>query len=75
MQLIKGLDDESDDCDYKGKSKENYIFNIHYSNPTFICNYLIRVFPYSLDAIEFQGDGFDSPNRQFYCMEKSLDIL
>ena len=73
MQLIKGLDDESDDCDYRGKSKENYIFNIHYSNPTFTCNYLIRVFPYSLYAIEFQGDGFDSPNRQFYCMEKSLD--
>ena len=26
MQLIKGLDDESDDCDYKGKSKEKYIY-------------------------------------------------
>ena len=72
-QLIIGLDDESDDCEYKGKSKENFIFNIHYSNPTFVGNYLIRVFPYSLAAIELQGDGFDSPNRQFYCMEKSLE--
>ena len=72
-QLIKGLDDESDDCECKGKSKENFVFNIHYSNPTFTGNYLIRVFPYSLTAIEFQGDGFDSPNRQFYCIEKSLE--
>ena len=72
-QLIKGLDDESDDCETKGKSKENFVFNIHYSNPTFTGNYLIRVFPYSLTAIEFQGDGFDSPNRQFYCIEKSLE--
>jgi len=73
MQLIKGLDDESDDCSYKGKSKENFIFNIHYSNPTFTGNYLIRVFPYSLTAIELQRDGFDSPNRQFYCIQKSLE--
>ena len=72
-ELIKGLDDESDDCDYQGKSKENFLFNIHYSNPTFTGNYLIRVFPFSLTAIEFQGDGFDSPNRQFYCMDKSLE--
>ena len=74
MELIKGYDDESDDCECKGKSKENnFIFNIHYSNPTFTGNYLIRIFPYSLTAIEFQGDGFDSPNRQFYCIEKSLE--
>jgi len=72
-ELIKGIDDDSDDCEYKGKSKENFLFNIHYSNPTFTGNYLIRVFPYSLTAIEFQGDGFDSPNRQFYCMDKSLE--
>ena len=72
-ELIKGIDDDSDDCEYKGKSKENFLFNIHYSNPTFTGNYLIRVFPYSLTAIELQGDGFDSPNRQFYCIEKSLE--
>ena len=72
-ELIKGFDDESEDSECKGKPKENFIFNIHYSNPTFTANYLIRVFPYSLTAIEFQGDGFDSPNRQFYCIDKSLE--
>ena len=71
MELIKGLDDESEDS--IGRPKENFLFNIHYSNPTFVGNYLIRVFPYSLTAIELQGDGFDSPNRQFYCIEKSLE--
>ena len=27
---------------------------------------MIRLFPYSFNAIEFQGDGFDSPDRLFY---------
>ena len=73
--LIKGLYNDSEDCEYKGKSKEKYIFNIHYSNPKFIGNYLIRIFPYSLTAIEFQGDGFDSPNTQFYCIDNLWRIL
>ena len=55
------------------KKMENFLFNIHYSNPTFVCNFLIRIFPYSLTAIELQGDGFDTPNRQFYSLKKSLE--
>ena len=54
----------------KKKSKENHLFNIHYSTHVYTSNYLIRIFPYSLIIIELQGDGFDSPNRQFYCMNK-----
>ena len=42
------------------------LFNTHYSNPVYTCNYLIRIFPYSIISIELQGDGFDSPNRIFY---------
>ena len=82
-QIIKKLDNDEEDDDNekkklshsakKKKSKENYLFNIHYSNPIFVSNYLIRIFPYSLAAIEFQGDGFDSPNRQFYSLPKSLE--
>ena len=49
------------------------LFNTHYSNPVYTCNFLIRVFPYSLPSIEFQGEGFDSPNRLFYSMKKTLE--
>ena len=57
----------------QGESKEDkYYFNIMYSNITFTCNYLIRVFPYSFIAIEYQGDGFDDPNRLFYSIKVTL---
>ena len=74
-ELIKGLENENltNNSSKKGKLKDNYLFNIHYSNPIYTCNYLIRIFPYSLSAIEFQGDGFDSPNRQFYSITKALE--
>ena len=48
------------------------LFNIHYSNPSFVFNYLLRVFPYSFLAIEFQGKDFDDPNRLFYSVESEL---
>ena len=79
MELIKGVDDNCNEYKEKGifniirKSRENYLFNIHYSNPIYTSNYLIRIFPYSLTSIEYQGDGFDSPNRQFYSIQKSLE--
>ena len=44
---------------------EKYYFNLFYSNITYTCNYLIRVLPYSFIGIEYQGDGFDDPNRLF----------
>jgi hypothetical protein len=50
---------------------EKYYFNLFYSNITYTCNYLIRVFPYSFIGIEYQGDGFDDPNRLFF----SINIL
>ena len=50
------------------------VFNIFYSNPIFLSNFLLRVFPYSFLSIEFQGDGFDDPNRLFSSIEKSLFI-
>jgi len=58
-----------EDCDTE---MEICLFNIHYSNPAFVFNYLLRVFPYSFLAIEFQGDNFDDPNRLFNSIEKLL---
>jgi len=49
-----------------------FLYNIHYSNPAFTFNYLLRILPYSFLAIEFQGDDFDNPNRLFFSVEKSL---
>ena len=45
------------------------LFNTHYSNPIYVSNFLIRVFPYSFSCIELQGDGFDNPNRLFYAID------
>ena len=49
------------------------LFNSHYSNAVYTCYYLIRVFPYSLSSIELQGDGFDSANRLFYSIKRSME--
>ena len=53
-------------------NEEMFIFTIHYSNPAYVFNYLLRVFPYSFLSIEFQGDGFDDANRLFFSIEKAL---
>ena len=60
----------------KGEKEENNevcLFYTHYSNALYTCSYLIRIFPYSFSAIEFQGDGFDSPNRLFRSINKTLE--
>ena len=57
------------------KQDENmapYIFGCNYSNPTYVCNYLIRLFPFTQICIEIQGTGFDTPRRLFTSIEKSF---
>ena len=49
-----------------------HYFNTHYSNNIYTTNYLIRFFPYSFLGIEFQGNGFDSPNRLFFSIEETF---
>ena len=63
------------DAKYKDEEETNekYLFNIHYSNPVYTCNYLIRIFPYSFSAIELQGNGFDTPNRLFHSIRGTLE--
>ena len=48
-----------------------YHYSSHYSNPFYVTHYLYRLFPYSSSAIELQGNGFDSPSRQFISIEQS----
>ncbi len=40
-------------------------YNINYSNPPKICNYLLRIIPYSFLNIELQGDYFTDQSRIF----------
>ena len=57
------------------KQDENmtpYIFGCNYSNPTYVCNYLIRLFPFTQICIEIQVTGFDTPRRLFTSIEKSF---
>ena len=53
-------------------NEDMFIFSIHNSNPAFIFNYLLRIFPYTFLSIEFQGENFDDPNRLFFSVEKTL---
>ena len=53
-------------------NNQKYYFGTHYSTPSYACNYMIRLFPYSLCAIELQGDGFDDPNRLFNSIEETF---
>ena len=49
------------------------LFNTFFSNPIYVSNYLIRIFPYSFSCIELQGDGFDNPNRLFYAIDGAFN--
>ena len=49
-----------------------YMYGSNYSNPTYVCNYMTRIFPYTHIGIELQGDNFDDPNRLFTSVKTSF---
>ena len=49
-----------------------YYFESNFSNGKYVCNYLLRIFPYSFIAIELQGDGFDDPKNLFNSIEETF---
>ena len=49
-----------------------YFFGSNYSNPVFVCNYLMRIFPFTHISIELQGNKFDDPNRLFFSVKQSF---
>ena len=60
--------------DNSGNNKNNeeneskivpYIYGSNYSNPVYVCNFLMRIFPFTHISIELQGHGFDKPDRLF----------
>ena len=67
MNFYKKCEEEEDEL-----NDTKHYFETHYSTPFYISNYLIRLFPYSFCAIEYQGDGFDDPNRLFNSIEETF---
>ena len=49
-----------------------YVFGSNYSNPIYVCNFLMRLFPFTYISIELQGKGFDDPNRLFISVKDSF---
>ena len=49
-----------------------YIFGSNYSNPVYVCNFLMRIFPFTHISIELQGNKFDDPNRLFFSVNQSF---
>ena len=49
-----------------------YIYGSNYSNPMYVCNFLMRLFPFTHISIELQGNKFDNPDRMFLSVKNSF---
>ena len=49
-----------------------YYYGSNYSNPIYVCNYLMRLFPFTHISIELQGNKLDDPNRLFLSVNQSF---
>ena len=70
---LKIKDEENNEVTFVQPNQLPYFYGTHYSNPTYISHYLTRIFPYSLIAIEIQGEKFDDPDRLFTSMKKTFE--
>ena len=70
---LKVKNEENCEITYVQPNQLPYFYGTHYSNPTYISHYLTRIFPYSLVAIEIQGEKFDDPDRLFTSMKKTFE--
>ena len=50
-----------------------YVYGTHYSCPIYVCNFLMRLFPFSNIMIELNGYRFDQPDRLFLSVQKSFN--
>lgn len=73
----KGNHDETDVNDNNiNKIEINQIpffYGTHYSCPTYVSHFLMRVFPFSLISIEIHGNKFDDPDRIFMSLQKTFE--
>ena len=71
LNSVKEFQEEEDEEEAENIEIPSY-FSTHYSNDFYICNFLVRVFPFSFLSIEQQGVGFDDPNRLFFAIENTF---
>ena len=53
-------------------SMKPYIYGSNYSNPMYVCNFMMRLFPFTHISIELQGNKFDDANRLFLSVKNSF---
>ena len=73
LEMYDTLKNDNIDTGEIDMSEKPYLFGSNYSNPIYVCNYLMRVFPFTHISIELQGNSFDSPDRMFLSVEKSFE--
>ena len=54
------------------ENNKPYIYGSNYSNPIYVCNFLMRLFPFTHISIELQGQGFDKPDRLFLSVKNAF---
>ena len=64
------LKENAKDC--SEESMKPFYYGSNYSNPFYVCYYLMRIFPFTHIAIELQGSRFDQPDRLFISVEISF---
>ena len=57
----------------KSNISKAYYYNTNYSNPFYVCYFLIRLIPFCFSSIYLQGDFFDVYARLFNDLENSLE--
>ena len=53
-------------------SMKPYTYGSNYSNPFYVCNFLMRIFPFTHISIELQGHEFDKPERLFLSIDNTF---
>ena len=50
-----------------------HFYGTNYSNPIYVCNFLMRLFPFTHISIELQGNKMDNSDRLFLSVVKSFN--
>ena len=56
------------------EEQKPFYFGTNYSNPIYVCNYLIRLFPFLNISIELQGNKLDTSDRMFFSISKAFEM-
>ena len=69
IELYNTIKESKDE--FEGTSP--HFYGTNYSNPIYVCNFLMRLFPFTHISIELQGNKMDDANRLFLSVVKSFN--